>query len=193
MMKSVLSLFFTFIKIGIVTFGGGYAIMPVLERELVKGKGWITMDEAIDFYTIGQITPGVIAVNLSSFVGYKQNKIIGAIVATAGFILPGITLITLAGLLLRNFNDIPTVQNAFAGVRLAVGALIARTVVSLAARLVQKGRRPFQNAAAVLICAVCFALSLVWKINPVMLIAASGLAGFFIFSKTKNPAQRRGF
>jgi chromate transporter len=174
------SLFFTFLKIGVVTFGGGYAIMPVLERELVNGRGWVTLDEVTDYYTIGQITPGVIAVNLASFVGYKRNGAAGAIVATMGFILPGIMLVTLAGILLQNFSEIPVVRNVFSGIRLAVGALIARTVVSMTARLVKKGRRPFQNAAAILICIVCFVLSFVWKINPVPLIALSGLAGFFI-------------
>jgi chromate transporter len=184
-MRSILSLFFTFLKIGVVTFGGGYAIMPVLERYIVNGKGWVTMDEVIDYYTIGQITPGVIAVNLASFVGYKQNGAVGAVVATIGFILPGIVLVTLAGILLQNFSDIPVVRNAFSGIRLAVGALIARTVAGMAARLVQKGRRPFQNSAAALICAACFMLSFVWKINPIPLIAVSGLAGFFIF-RTKR-------
>jgi chromate transporter len=185
-MRGIISIFFTFLKIGVVTFGGGYAIMPVLERELVNGKSWVTMDEVIDYYTIGQITPGIIAVNIASFVGYKKNGAMGAVIATAGLILPGITLVTLAGILLSNFSNIPIVRNAFSGIRLAVGALIARTVISMAARLVQKGRRPFQNAAAVLICAACFLLSFAWKINPIPLVAVSGLAGFFIFRSKRQ-------
>jgi chromate transporter len=185
-MSGIVRLFFAFLKIGVVTFGGGYTIMPVLERELVNGRGWVTMDEIIDYYTIGQITPGVIAVNLASFIGYKRHGVAGAVVATIGFILPGITLVTLAGILLSNFSNIPVVRNAFSGIRLAVGALITRTVVSMASRLVQKGRRPFQIAAAVAIGAACFFLSFVWKINPIPLIAISGLVGFLVTNITNK-------
>jgi chromate transporter len=179
-------LFFTFLKIGVITFGGGYSIMPILERELVNGKGWLTMDEAVDYYTIGQITPGIIAVNLASFVGYKQGKIAGAIAATVGFILPGVTLVTLAALLLQNFSEIPIVRNAFAGIRLVVCALIVRTVVKLTSSLIQKGRHPLQNTAAAAIFAACLVSSLVWNVNPALLAAASGLAGFFCFTRRGN-------
>jgi chromate transporter len=176
-----LSLFFTFFKIGLITFGGGYSILPVLERELVNRKGWLTMDEVIEYYTIGQITPGIISVNLATFVGYKQEKIIGALCATVGFIFPGIMLVTAAALLLQNLNDIPIVQNIFAGIRLVVGALILQTIVKLTSALVKRQRGLWQNAIALVMCAVCFVLSLIWQVNPVLLVITSGLVGFLCF------------
>jgi chromate transporter len=185
-MGGFFSLFFTFVKIGVITFGGGYSIMPIIERELVNGKGWITSDEMIEYYTIGQITPGIIAVNIATFVGYKQKKILGAVFATVGFILPGIILVTLAALLLQNFSKIPVVQRAFAGIRLVVGALILQTIVKLASALVKKQRGIIQNVISAAICVICFTLSLVWQSNPVLLVAASGLAGFFCFRAKKN-------
>ncbi|MDR2097424.1 MAG: chromate transporter [Spirochaetaceae bacterium] len=175
------SLFFTFVKIGLVSFGGGYSILPIVERELVNSKGWLTMEEVTEYYTIGQITPGIIAVNLATFIGYKHKKTFGAICAVLGFILPGLIFITLAALLIQNFSDIPVVRNAFAGIRLVVGALIVQTIVKLAAALVKKRRGLAQNIIAVLICTACFTLSMVWKVNPALLVIASGLAGFFCF------------
>jgi chromate transporter len=182
-MGDFLRLFFTFLKIGVITFGGGYSIMPVLERELVNAKGWLTMNELVEYYTIGQITPGMIAVNLATFVGYKQKKIIGAALATFGFILPGVTLITLTALLLKNFSNTPVVQHAFAGIRLVVAALITQTVVKLASMIVQKQRGVLKNMIAAVICVTSFVLSLVWQVNPVMLVAASALAGFICFRR----------
>jgi chromate transporter len=164
---------------GIITFGGGYAILPIVERELVNGKGWLTMDEAVEYYTIGQITPGVIAVNLATFVGYRHKKIFGALCAVMGFILPGVTLITLAALFIQNFNNIPVVRNIFAGIRLVIGAMILQTIVKLTTALAQKRRGVLQNAIAVAICAASFLVSLVWRVNPALIVIAAGISGFF--------------
>lgn len=160
--------------------------MPIMERELVNGRGWLSTDDLLEYYTIGQITPGIIAVNIASFIGYKQKKIPGAITATAGFVLPGVIMIMLAALLLRNFSEIPVVRNAFAGIRIVVGALILQTVVKLGVGIVQKNRCAVQNLTAVAICVVCFVLSLIWQSNPVLLVSASGLAGFFCFRNGKS-------
>ncbi|MDR2796204.1 MAG: chromate transporter [Spirochaetaceae bacterium] len=184
-MRDLFGLFFTFLKIGLIAFGGGYSIMPIIERELVNGKGWLTMDEVVEFYTIGQISPGVIAVNLASFIGYKQKNILGSVFATMGFIFPGIVLISLAALLLQNFSDIPVVRNAFAGIRLVIAALITKTVIMLAAALIQKQRGLLQNVIAVAISVICFVLSLVWHANPVILVITSGFAGFLCFQPKK--------
>ncbi|MDR2802880.1 MAG: chromate transporter [Treponema sp.] len=182
-MGDFLRIFFTFLKIGLITFGGGYSIMPVLERELVNAKGWLTMNELIEYYTIGQITPGIIAVNIATFVGYKQKKIVGAVLATFGFIFPGVTLITLTALLLENFSDITVVQHAFAGIRLVVAALITQTVVKLVAMMIQKQHGILKNAITAVICVASFTFSLIWKSNPIILIAASALAGFICFRR----------
>ena len=186
-MRDLIGLFFTFFKIGLITFGGGYSIMPIIERDLVNGRGWLTMDEVIEYYTIGQITPGVIAVNLASFIGYKRKKALGAVSATMGFIFPGILLITLAALILQNFSDTPVVRNAFAGIRLVIAALITRTVITLAAALIRKQRGLLRNFIAAAIAVICFALSLIWRANPVILVAAAGITGFFCFRPREPP------
>jgi chromate transporter len=184
-MKNLFDLFLTFFKIGCIAFGGGYAILPVLERELVKRKGWVSMDEVIEYWTIGQITPGIIALNIATFIGYKRGKIPGAIVATIAFFIPGISLVICAGLFLQQFQNIKIVQHAFAGIRLTVCALIIQTVVKLASSIVKKEQGLLQNGVYVGICALCLALSLVWNTNPILLVLCSGLAGFVCFGRKR--------
>jgi chromate transporter len=129
-------LFWTFVKIGLFTFGGGYAMVPVIERELINRKAWINMDEVLDYYTIAQVTPGIIAVNISTFVGYRRKGVAGGILATVGFVLPGILLMTLVSLFLKRFAEYPPVRHVFAGIRIAVGALILDTILKLLRNLV---------------------------------------------------------
>jgi chromate transporter len=190
-MWDLFGLFFIFARIGLIAFGGGYSIMPIMERELVNGKGWITMAEVMEYYTIGQITPGVIAVNLASFIGYKRKKVAGAVFATVGFIFPGIVFVTLVALVLQNFNNIPVVQNAFAGIRLVIAALITKTVIMLAGAMIQKKRGVLQNVIAAAISVICFVLSLVWHTSPVMLVIAAGLVGFFCFQPPKPQESKK--
>ena len=187
-MKECFDIFLTFFRMGCMTFGGGYAMFPIAERELVKRKGWTTMEEVINYYTIAQITPGVIAVNLSTFVGYKQKGIIGAIIASVAFVLPGVSLILAAALFISNFADLPAVKHAFAGIRIAVGALIVDTVIKLI-----KGTLK-DNAARVIFLLV-FLISVLplgnlpaFIISPVFLISVSGLAGFLIYRRKKTSA-----
>jgi len=184
-MKGYLELFLTFLKMGIMTFGGGYAIVPVVDRELIKKRGWITMDEVMDYYTIAQITPGLIAVNLSTFVGCKQKGPVGGALATIGFILPGVTLITALALFIGNFAEMPAVRHAFAGIRIAVGALILDTVLKLV-----KG--VFKDVKALVIFIVVFAVSILPKgiipaflQSPVLLVFAAGLVGLLIYGRKK--------
>jgi len=188
-MKEYLELFYVFLRIGLFTFGGGYAMIPIVERELIKKKGWIPIEEVMDYYTVGQIIPGIIGVNLSTFVGYKRKGPVGGVIAPMGFVLPGVTLILLLAAFIGNFADIPIVQNAFTGIRIAVGALILDTVIKLS-----KG--VLKNAQAVIIFLIVFTLSAIpsgllpipgFVKSPVFLILASGLAGFIIY-KLKKPA-----
>ncbi|AEF82422.1 chromate transporter [Leadbettera azotonutricia] len=181
-MKGYLSVFLAFLKLGCITFGGGYAMIPVVDRELIKKKGWVTMDEVMDYYTIAQITPGIIAVNLSTFVGYKQKGPLGGILATLGFIIPGVTLITALALFISNFADIPAVQHAFTGIRIAVGALILDTVIKMV-----KG--VFKDIKAILIYAIAFALSAVWNASPMLIVLGAGLVGLAAYrpKKTEPP------
>jgi chromate transporter len=179
-LKGYLEVFLTFLKMGCITFGGGYAMIPVVERELIKKRGWTTMDEVMDYYTIAQITPGIIAVNLSTFVGYKQKGVLGGVLATLGFVIPGVSLIVAAALFISNLADIPAVQHAFAGIRIAVGALILDTVIKLA-----KG--VFKDFKALVIYIVAFALSALWQVSPMLLILGAGAAGLVFYRTKKTP------
>ena len=125
-------LFLTFAKVGVMTFGGGMAMLPILQREVVEDKGWATDEELVDYFAIGQCTPGIIAVNTATFVGYRQRKIPGGIAATLGVISPSLIIIVLIAMVLSNFMEIAWVQHAFAGIRVAVCALIASSVLKLA-------------------------------------------------------------
>lgn len=130
-MNIYLDLFTTFFKIGLFTFGGGYAMLPMLESEVVNRKHWCTKDELMDYFAIGQCTPGVIAVNTATFIGYDEKKIPGALTATAGVITPSIIIIYLIASLLSNFSSLAVVQHALAGIRIAVCVLILKAVWSL--------------------------------------------------------------
>ena len=109
-------LFITFAKIGVMTFGGGYAMLPILQRELVENKGWSTEEDLADYYAIGQCTPGIIAINTATFVGTKQKGIIGGIVASLGMVFPSLVIITLIATVLTTFSELEVVKHAFAGI-----------------------------------------------------------------------------
>jgi len=130
-MKELLTLYYAFLRIGAVNFGGGYAMLPLLERELVNERGWTTMEDLRDYFAIGQCTPGVIALNVSTFIGSKRKGIPGAIAATTGFLTIPIILILIIAAFLRGFADAPVVQNAFAGIRVCVCVLIVQAVLRL--------------------------------------------------------------
>ncbi|MDR2842890.1 MAG: chromate transporter [Spirochaetaceae bacterium] len=185
-MKELLDLFFTFFKIGCITFGGGYAILPILERELIKKRAWTTTEELTECYAIAQITPGVIALNASTFIGTKRKGCVGGIVATLGFVIPGTLLIIIISLFLQHFKDMEIVQHAFSGIRLTVGALILGTVIKLVGACIKKENMLFRNVLSLFICVSCFTLSFVFKTNPVFLICASGIVGFLFFNQKRN-------
>ena len=130
-MKRYLELFFTFAKIGVCTFGGGYAMLPILQRELVENKGWATDQELADYYAVGQCTPGVIAVNTATFVGYNRLGWLGGVVATLGVVFPCLVIIMGIAAFLSNFMHIQWVIHAFNGVRAGVVALILSSVLKL--------------------------------------------------------------
>ena len=187
-MKEYMDIFWAFLRVGMFTFGGGYAIVPVVERELIKKREWTNMEELMDYYTISQITPGLIGVNLSTFVGYKKKGVLGGVIATLGYVLPGATLITIAALFISNFADIPAVRNAFAGIRIAVGALILDTVIKLL-------KNVFRDFKALIIYIIVFAVSLLPRgvipaiiKSPVSLVLVSGVAGLIIY-RQKTPAS----
>ena len=130
-MNEYLELYTTFVKIGCVTFGGGYAMLPILERELVDKRHWTTMDDLRDYFSIGQCTPGIIALNVSTFIGEKKKGVPGALLATTGFLTGPIIIILIIASFLTGFADQPIVQHAFAGIRVCVCVLIVQAVLRL--------------------------------------------------------------
>ena len=130
-MKELWELFITFAKMGVLTFGGGMAMLPILQREVVETKRWATEDEIVDYFAIGQCTPGIIAVNTATFVGQKRKGISGGIVATLGVVFPSLIIISILAGLINNFSDVAWVQNAFAGIQVCVCVLIFNAVLKL--------------------------------------------------------------
>lgn len=124
-------LFITFAKVGVMTFGGGMAMLPILQREVVDNQGWATEEELVDYYAISQCTPGIIAVNVATFVGRKQRGTAGGIFATLGVVFPSVVIISLLAGLIQNFSHLRWVENAFAGVQVCVCVLIFNAVVKL--------------------------------------------------------------
>ena len=176
-MKELLDLFFTFSKIGALTFGGGYAMLPIIQREIVEGKDWATEEEILDYYAVGQCTPGVIAVNTATFIGYKNRGIIGAIFATLGLVFPSLIIIMILASFLQSFSTLPLVQSAFAGIRIAVIALIIDTVIKLF-------KSSIKDILGIIICLLAFILSAFLNISPVYIVISAALLG--LISKAKR-------
>ena len=130
-MNQYLDMFLTFAKVGVMTFGGGYAMLPILQREVVEKKGWATEEELMDYFAIGQCTPGIIAVNVATFIGQKLKGVFGGIFATLGMVFPSLVIITLLAGVIEAFSHIAWVQHAFGGIRICVCVLILNAVVKL--------------------------------------------------------------
>ena len=130
-MKELIDLFLTFARIGGLTFGGGYAMLPIIQKEVVEKRKWATEQEVADYYAIGQCTPGVIAVNTATFIGYKNKGILGGIVATLGVVFPSIIIISIIAMFISNFADLEVVKYAFSGIRVCVCVLIINAVIKL--------------------------------------------------------------
>ena len=181
-MLEYLELFLAFIVIGATAFGGGFAVVPVLDRELIKKRGWITMDEVLDFFTIAQITPGIILVNMATFIGNRRKGIFGGILSTIGIVLPGVSLMLLISLFVQNFAEYPMVQHALAGIRLAVCAIILDTIIRLLKGYLKKYK-------SLVICVIAFALSAVFSMSPVFIILGAGITGFLLYSPRQKTAK----
>ncbi len=166
----LLKLFTAFARVGVLTFGGGYAMIPMLEREIVDRHGWATSEELMDYYAVGQCTPGVIAVNTATFIGYKTAGNIGGIVATLGVVFPSLVIITVIAGIIQNFADIPAVKSAFAGIRVCVCVLIFNSVIKL-----WKGA--VKDKAALALCLLVFILSIFFKISPIVFVLFCAAAG----------------
>ena len=172
-MKTLLQLFFIFARVGGFTFGGGYAMLPMLQKEVVDSKGWATYEELIDYYAIGQSTPGVIAVNVATFVGYKTKGIIGGIVATLGMVTPSLIIVGIIAAFLHGFQDYEAVQWAFSGIRAAVVALIISAIWKIA-------KKSLVDIFAIIIFLVVAVLSFFTDLSPVVFVVAAAVCGLVI-------------
>ena len=189
-MNLYLDLFLTFARVGVCTFGGGYAMLPILQREIVEKKKWATEAELTDYFAIGQCTPGVIAVNTATFVGQKQKSIPGGIVATLGLVFPSIVIILVIAAFLQSFADLPVVIHAFAGVRACVCALILSSVLKLRKSSLVDGPTAVIFAVVLVLAVIGNFIAfdantplgalLNFLLSPVVLVVAAGVAGLCI-------------
>lgn len=180
-MKELWTMFLTFARIGGLTFGGGYAMLPMLQREVVEKQGWATEEELADYYAIGQCTPGVIAVNTATFVGYRQKGIIGGIVATLGVVFPSLVIISVIAAFLTNFAELKVIQYAFQGIRVCVCVLIFNAVQKL-------WKKSVIDQPTTVIFLVVFLVSAglsvaqsfypdLFSISPIVYVVAAGVSG----------------
>jgi len=172
-MKDYLDLFLVFAKMSAVTFGGGYSMLPILRKEIVENKGWATEEEILDYYAISQCTPGVIAVNTAIFIGYKCKKVMGGIVSALGMTFPSIVIILTIAVFIQNIMGVAVVQQAFAGIRVAVAALVLTATVSL----FQKGVIDRWSFG---IFTVVFGATLLFKLSPIIVVSVAAIAGIII-------------
>ena len=190
-MKDLLDLYWTFVKIGCVTFGGGYAMLPILERELVTKRNWTTMDDLRDYFSIGQCTPGIIALNVSTFIGEKRHSVIGALAATVGFLSGPIVIILIIAAFLQNFAQLEIIQHAFAGIRVCVCVLIVQAVLRL-------WKSSIVDAFTLILYFIVFLLNAFSGLLPVkipaavlvLLAGAAGIAASLIKSSKKSEGRK---
>ena len=175
-MSELWELYKTFAAIGSVTFGGGYAMLPILERELVNKREWTSLDELRDYFSIGQCTPGIIALNVSTFIGEKRAGVMGAVAAGLGFLTVPIIIILIIAAFLTNFTELEVIQHAFAGVRVCVCVLIVQAVMRL-------WKSSIVDKLTLVLYLIIFMLNAFAKISPALLVIASGLLGLFIRRK----------
>ena len=189
-MNELLDLYLTFVRIGCVNFGGGYAMLPLLERELVDKRHWTTMDDLRDYFSIGQCTPGIIALNVSTFIGEKKGGVAGALCATTGFLTGPIAIILVIAAFLSNFADLPVVQHAFAGIRVCVCVLIVQAVLRL-------WKKSVVDRFTLVLYLVIFAINAFSGVLPVkvpaaVLVICAGVIGVVVSMRNRKLAAAAG-
>lgn len=189
-MRDLLELYWTFVKIGCVTFGGGYAMLPILERELADKRHWTTLSDLQDYFAIGQCTPGLIGLNVSTFIGEKRKGPAGGVLATVGFLTGPIVIILIVASFLTNFAQLEVVQHAFAGIRVCVCVLIVQAVLRLWKKSVVDG---FALALYLIVFTLnAFSGVLPVKVPAAVLVILAGLAGLAASEwKNRRKAQEK--
>ena len=169
-LKQFLELYFAFVKIGAFTFGGGLAMMPIMQRELIEKRGWVTEDELIDYFAIGQSTPGIIAVNVATFIGYKKLGWLGGIIGTLGVVTPSWVIIMLLAGAISSVDQYPLAQKALKGINVAVAALLTSVIVKFS-------KKTIKNIWNALFMLLAFALIYFFKVQSVWIILTSLIIG----------------
>ena len=179
-MRILFDLFITFVKIGLFTFGGGYAMLSVIEDNCVEKKKWITHDDMMNLTVIAESTPGPIVINCATFIGYRQAGVLGSIVATIGIVLPSFVVILIISGFLDNFLEIEVVKNAFRGIKCAVGILIISAAVNMIKKMKKK---PFP--IAVLVCSALAMLAIdifSLRFSAITIIIFAAMLGLLVFA-----------
>ena len=179
-MREIWLLFWTFAKIGCFTFGGGYAMLSLIQEEIVNKYQWATNEEVLDYYAIGQCTPGVIAVNTATFIGYKKKGVAGAAAATFGVVLPSIIIISIVAMFVQNLLQYQAVRHFFNGIRVVVAVLIINAVKDM-------GKKAIVDKVCFGIAAVSLVLSFCFSLSPILIVLSAALAGLFV--KRKGTAK----
>ncbi|RDY25406.1 chromate transporter [Romboutsia weinsteinii] len=172
-MKELFDLFMAFCRIGGLTFGGGYAMLPMLEKEVVEEKKWATSEELLDYYAVGQATPGIIAVNTATFVGYKVRGTIGAFFATAGVVFPSFIIIITIATFLKSFSQFEVVQHGLAGIRVAVAVLVLNAIINL-------WKNSVVDKVGVIIFISTFVFGAFLNISPIFIVLAASILGLLL-------------
>ena len=180
-MKELLEVFIASFRVGIMTFGGGYAMLPILQREVVEKRKWVSNEEVLDYYAIGQCLPGIIMVNTMIFIGEKRAGKLGGIAAALGTVCPALIIITVIAAVLDNFADIPAVKSAFAGIRVCVCVLVLDAVIKL-------WKKSIIDWKCFVIFLVVFLGSLFTSLTPVVFVLVSAAAGIILkYLEVKRP------
>ena len=188
--NTLLDLFLTFAKIGLFTFGGGFAMISVIENNCVEKKKWITHDEMMDLTVIAESTPGPIAINCATFTGYKKSGFLGALVATVGMAVPSFVIIYLISMFLDNFLEVTIIAHAFSGIKIAVGILILDAAITMIKKM-HKKPLPLAIMIAstlVMLCINIFA----WNFSSISLMLIAAVVSLAIFVLNGAPEQKGG-
>ena len=169
-MRELWEIFISFFKMSAVTFGGGYAMLPILQREIVESKKWMTEERIIDYYAVSQGLPGIIAVNVAIFIGKERKGIPGGIAGALGIVGPCLFIITFIAAFLSNFQDNPIVRNAFAGIAVCVSALILNSVIGL-------WKKGVIDKTGIAVFSIVFIGMMLTGLSPIVLIVASAIFG----------------
>ena len=173
MLRELLTIYTIFFRMGAVTFGGGYAMLPILRQEIIEGRGWADEETVMDFYALSQGLPGIIAVNVSVFIGYHYRKVPGAVAAALGVVSPCVIIISAIYFLLSGFQDNPYVRHALAGISVCVVALILDAILSM-------WKKGVKDIPCVVICAAAFVISAFTSFSPILLVILCAVVGILL-------------